>query len=271
MRSLGYLAFVVAVAGCGSNPTVSDMATQDLTAAAPDMTMGNTGTACDPGKQTGCTAPNDRCVIKNVGTAMMPNLAPRCVAGAGSTGTAEGTTCTRGPAGAGDDTCVNGAQCTSISNGTGVFACRHLCDADSDCTGGTKCFTITFPDYKYGYCLKPCDPFTTGSCPTNQTCALLGFESGTALNAMMTNFTTLNGFYVCRSIGTTMLPIDGDCSMNGDRDCGAGLVCDLGSQTCQPTCDNNHKCPNMAFDGGDVCQAFDNTAATTGLGYCGKM
>ena len=193
-------------------------------------------------------------------------LAPHCVTGGGTT--AIGSTCTRGPGGAGDDDCVDGGQCTSISNATGVFACRHLCSADADCTGGTKCYTIT-SDFKYGYCLQPCDPFSGTACPTQQTCALSGFAIGTALDSTMMNFTTLNEFYVCRSIGTMMLPQGGDCSANfDDRDCAAGLVCNLVDATCQPICDNTHACPGANMDGGDQCFSYDNFASTTGLGFC---
>lgn len=268
MKWLGSLALVVAICGCGNKNTGNDGGGVDMTMSGDDLASGDggdTGQACDPGKQTGCTT-GQRCVIKVVGTGMNQMLAPRCVNGGGTT--AIGSTCTRGPGGAGDDDCVDGGQCTSISNATGVFACRHLCSADADCSGGAKCYTIT-SDFKYGYCLQPCDPFSGTACPAQQTCALSGFGIGTALDAMMMNFTTLNGFYVCRSIGTMMLPQGGDCSANfDDRDCAAGLVCNLVDATCQPICDNTHACPGANMDGGDQCFSYDNFAATTGLGFC---
>jgi hypothetical protein len=113
--------------------------------------------------------------------------------------------------------------------------CHELCDADTDCVGGSALCELPVGDWKV--CTSYCDPLSGSGCASGWACGLSKRSGGT------------RWFSDCRIEGNGA---EG-ATCTTDTQCGRGLTCAGSPEQCASYCnstqDNDSGCP-----GAPTCQ-----------------
>lgn len=189
---------------------------------------------CDPVDQTGCTAPESKCVVEG------PSEAAACVA-PGPADLPLGAPCQ------GRD-CIAGLACVRESAGSADSVCVMVCNFES----GEGCEALG-PEFecrtrlsqtRWGACQQlplVCDPYDQSPCEADEACQPFLRRTGI-------------WEFRCRAAGTGT---EGEICGPGNPACARGLACvssRTGAAVCRKICQLNQDCPNMAQCNGMVSE-----------------
>jgi hypothetical protein len=195
----------------GPGPPVSDPAPL---AFSPGPSCPRFPDVCDDVERPKCTVISDD-----------PGYRSSCVPVAGNLGLGE--PCERRVRG--DDDCAPGGFCSPLGEGFQSdhrLVCQELCASDDDCPGSERCVAL-LSDERLGLCREPCPVFDDAACGSEELrCAAAAGTDGAR-------------FGYCEIFGQKG---DGEpCTLTSQ--CERGSSCELDSQSCRRSCDDEHACP----------------------------
>jgi hypothetical protein len=130
----------------------------------------------------------------------------------------------------GDDDCAPGGFCSAIGESfenDNRLVCKQLCSSSEQCGSSERCLQL-LGDGPLGVCVEECPLFDDAACGSDELRCAAAAEAGGAF------------FAYCEIYGG--LDDGAPCTLSSQ--CRSGLSCELDSQSCRYSCDDEHRCPD---------------------------